>query len=110
MKTLTLTLLTTATTLAQIDVNAAPTWSMDEAEISRELSNYAYCGHKAYMTLQFEGKSTGFQPTLVLYDHALDVEGYIGYLPSNNSIYVVFMGTTSPQQFITDLDGIKSKY
>ena len=93
MKTLTLTLLTTAS-LAQIDVNAAPTWSMDEAEISRELSNYAYCGHKAYMTLQFEGKSTGFQPTLVLYDHALDVEGYIGYLPSNNSIYVVFLGTT----------------
>lgn len=45
---------------AQDDVNSTPAWTHDEAEISRALSNYAYCGHKVYMTLDYEGSVAGF--------------------------------------------------
>lgn len=83
---------------------------MAQAEISRELSNYAYCGHKEYMTLNYTDSVKGFEPTLTIYNHSQDVEGFIGYLPSNDSIYVTFMGSTSIANWITNLDAFKSKY
>ena len=108
MKLLTLALLTTAS-LAQ-DVPVGATWSLSDAEISREFSNYAYCGQKIYSVLTYEGQVKGFQHSMTLYNKGEDVEGFIGYLPSNNSIYVVFKGSTSIKNWITNLDGTKAKY
>lgn len=39
-----------------------------------------------------------------------DVEGYIGYLPSDSSIYVVFRGTDSLRNLIMDGDATSSDY
>lgn len=62
------------------------------------------------MDHKFEGAAQGFVPTLTIYNHSQDVEGYIGYLPSDKSIYVVFRGSASIENWITNLDGFKSKY
>ena len=62
------------------------------------------------MTHVYEGAAKGFKPTYVI-DHVLDdTEGYIGYLPSNNSIYVVFRGSVDLRSFVTDLSIDKKKY
>jgi len=58
----------------------------------------------------YQGYAKGFIPSLTIYNHAQDVEGFIGYLPSDDSIYVVFMGSTSIENWITNLDTFKSKY
>ena len=39
-----------------------------------------------------------------------DTEGFVGYLPSDNSIYVAFRGSLSIQNWITDLNIDKVKY
>lgn len=85
-------------------------FDVNQAEISRQLSVDAYCGHKEYLTHTYAGAASGFQATLTIYNPSKDVEGYIGYLPSDNSIYVVFKGSTSIENWITNLDTNKSKY
>lgn len=62
------------------------------------------------MTHTFKGPATGFVPTYVIYDSKTDTQGYIGYLPSDKSIYVVFRGSISLENWITDLDAIKTPY
>jgi putative lipase involved disintegration of autophagic bodies len=39
-----------------------------------------------------------------------DVEGYVGYLPSDSSIFVVFRGTDSLQNLVMDADATSSDY
>ncbi len=39
-----------------------------------------------------------------------DTFGYVGYLPSDNSIYVVFRGSVSLANWITDLSTTKMPY
>jgi predicted lipase len=36
--------------------------------------------------------------------------GYIGYLPSDKSIYVTFRGSSSIQNWVTNLDAVKTPY
>lgn len=88
----------------------AVAFDVNQAEISRQLSVDAYCGHKEYLTHDYVGAASGFQATLMIYNPSKDVEGYIGYLPSDNSIYVVFRGSVSITNWITNLDTDKSKY
>ena len=85
-------------------------FSNSEAQTSVWLSAAAACGKDAYMTHTFKGPSTGFVVTYVIYDSKSDTEGYIGYLPSNKSIYVVFRGSVSLKNWITDLDAVKTAY
>jgi len=56
----------------------------------------AYCGSDSYMNQVWPDVLEGFVPTKVLYDGVIDdTEGFVGYLPSDESIYVVFRGTES---------------
>ena len=50
----------------------------------------------------FTGPTAGFTLTKVIYNDTYDVEGYIGYLPSDNSIYVTFRGTNSAKNDYVD--------
>ncbi len=88
----------------------ATAFDVNQAEISRQLSVDAYCGHNEYLSHKYVGAASGFQATLTIYNPSKDVEGYIGYLPSDNSIYVVFRGSASIQNWITNLDTNKSNY
>lgn len=58
----------------------------------------------------YEGYATGFQPSLVIYNFLDDTEGFIGYLPSDNSIYVVFRGSVDIRNWITNLSVDKTNW
>lgn len=59
------------------------------------LSNLAYCGYESYDKLAFTGDVDGFVVTKNIYDEKKDTHGYIGYLPSDKSIFVVFRGSVT---------------
>lgn len=81
-----------------------------QAQIALDLDIVAYCGHDAYKSHVFSGVTEGFIHTKTLYDVKWDVEGYIGYLPSDSAIYVVFRGTDSLRNLIMDGDATSSDY
>ena len=85
-------------------------WSVDQALISVDLSQVAYCGHELYPSHTFTGPTEGFILTKVIYDPTYDVNGYIGYLPSDNSIYVTFRGTDSELNTFIDSLAEKATY
>ena len=57
----------------------------------------------------FKGPTKGFVVTKTINDKK-DTQGFIGYLPSDKSIYVVFRGSSSVQNWITDLTVTKTAY
>lgn len=82
----------TAGLVAFVTANTVSPFSLQQAKISRTLSAYAYCGAENYMTQTYLHEATGFIVTVILQS---EIAGYIGYLPSDQSIYVVFKGTTT---------------
>lgn len=68
------------------------------------------CSKDDYMTRTFIGPTTGFVTTSVIYDSRSDTTGFIGYLPSDRTIFVVFRGTSSAKNTMTDLDAFKTSY
>lgn len=85
-------------------------FSKTQATTSLWLSAAAYCGKSAYKTHSFKGPTAGFVVTYVIYDVGTDTEGYIGYLPSDNSIYVTYRGSSSILNWISDLNAFKVPY
>lgn len=74
------------------------------------LSSYSYCDANSYLSTEYIGFSTGFQPTYRIYNKLYDVNGFIGYNELDNSIYVVFRGTNSLKDWIDDLQIWMSLY
>jgi len=74
------------------------------------LSAAAGCGHENYMTHVFKGPTEGFVVSKVVYNAEDDTQGYIGYLPSDKSIYVVFRGSESIENWKTNLNAFKVPY
>ena len=75
---------------------AAQLYTTEEAKLSFELCLATTCATEQYMDqgYLFEGTpAEGFVTTKVLYWADYDVPGYIGYLPSNETIYVVMRAT-----------------
>ena len=56
-----------------------------------------------------KGPTSGFVVTST-FDDGLDTQGYIGYLPSDKSIYVVYRGSSSIENWITNLKVTKIDY
>jgi len=90
--------------------SVAITYDSDEASRSLWLSIAAYCGKDQYSTHVFKGPTTGFVLTYTISDIATDTEGYIGYLPSAKTIYVVFRGTQDTRNWLSNLDVVKTSY
>jgi hypothetical protein len=83
-------------------------YSDADLKASLHLSSLAYCGIGKYLNLQYTGDLQGFVATKVIYSGLIDdTEGFIGYLPSTKSIYVVFRGSSDIQDFVTDLGIIR---
>ena len=99
------------------------------------LSAAAYCGSSSYRSHVFKGPTAGFVVTSIIEDISTDTEGksskdttisylsvgnmlcclffpvgFVGYLPSDKSIYVVFRGSSSIRNWITNLDAYKTPY
>ncbi len=84
-------------------------YDTNQATKSLWLAAAAYCGKKEYESHVFQGPTTGFVWTKTIAD-AMDTQGYVGYLPSDKSIYVVFRGSQSLRNWITNLDAFKTNY
>ena len=85
-------------------------FSISQANISAYLSAGAYCNKNSYSSMKFKGPTTGFSLTYTIYDSKTDTQGFIGVLPSDSSIYVVFRGSSSIQNWITNLNAFKTPY
>jgi len=84
-------------------------FSMPQANISVWLSAATACGADNYKTHVFKGPTTGFVVTNVINDYKA-TEGYVGYLPSDNAIYVAFRGSSSVRNWLTDAYCVKTAY
>lgn len=85
-------------------------WDYSQALISHELSLTAYCGIAEYQSHTFVAPAQDFVVSKVIYDKSNDIEGFVGYLPSDSSIYVVFRGTESLDNWLVDMDSFKSSF
>lgn len=54
-----------------------------QIQIALRLSQDAYCGIDEYLTHKFTSHSQGFVVTKTLHNSFHDVQGFIGYLPSD---------------------------
>lgn len=91
-------------------LNTTISYDENEAYTGVYLSSAAYCGASEYMSINFKDLLKGFVVTNVIDAPTSDVQGFIGYLPSDSSIYVVFRGSSSIQNWIVDLDVLKTEY
>ena len=81
-----------------LNKNLLGKFDSDQALISLNLSNVAYCGISHYLDYQFKNEAEGFIITKVIWsDDIYDTEGFIGYLPKDMAIYVVYRGTATIQ-------------
>lgn len=86
-------------------------FNINQANTSLWLSAAAYCGKQNYPILAFkQGPTAGFIYTATISNELTDTEGFIGYLPSKRMIYVVFRGSSSIENWLTDLDVVKVPY
>ncbi len=76
------------------------------------LSAAAYCGKDKYETMILDGPAKGFTVLDTFSDAATDLEGYIGILPAGdeNTVYVVFRGSSSTRNWIADFEVKKVDY
>jgi hypothetical protein len=95
-----------------MNISTTLTTSFNLAEANKHvwLSAAAYCGAANYKTHAFsKGPTTGFKVTYVI-DDKLDTNGFVGYLPSDASIYVVYRGSQTIENWITNIEATKSTF
>ena len=96
--------------LLAVAQTAAASYDWHTGNTSIWLCAAAYCETNTYQTRTFRGYSSGFVVTDVLDYKSKDVQGFIGYLPSQNSIYVVYRGSTSIKDWLNNLDALTTSY
>jgi len=90
-------------------VNAS-TYDWTFGELSLWHSEASYCDPPSYLTRTYKGVLAGFIPVYAIYDKSHDTNGYIGYTPSQSTIYVSFRGSESIQNWLDNLDVILTSY
>ena len=85
-------------------------YNTQEGLTSIWLSAAAYCGKDNYAKHVFKGPTTGFVYTSTIYDAATDTQGYIGYMVSTKSIYVVYRGSQDIRNWVANIDAVKTTY
>ncbi len=86
-------------------------WSLHQAHISQQLSLVSYCDSNTFKKFPHtKNQTVGFITSAVITEVNDDTHGYVGYLPSDQSIYVVFRGSKSQQNYFTDAYIYKLKY
>lgn len=68
------------------------------------LSGAAYCGKDKYKTMNLAGPASGFVYQDTLYDVTTDLQGFIGYLSSQKTIYVSLRGSSSVLNWLDDAE------
>lgn len=68
------------------------------------LSGASYCDKFDYYLMNIGGPASGFEFYDTIYDPRSDLQGFTGTLNNTKSIYVVFRGSSSPLNWIYDLE------
>ena len=79
-------------------------YDKEQANTCVYLSGAAYCGKENYETMVLVGPASGFVYKETLYDIKTDLQGYIGYLSSKNTIYVALRGSSSALNWLNDFE------
>lgn len=87
-----------------LDFNNIGESEIERGAICAWLSAAAYCPRDSYSSRTFEGPTKDFQFNHVIYDSSTDTQGFIGNIPALKTIYVVFRGSSSSSNFLTDVD------
>eukprot|EP01039_Chlorochromonas_danica_P008946 gene8946-9869_t len=74
------------------------------ANTSLWLSAATYCDVSTYLTRSYLGYSGGFIPYYEINNLERDVQGFIGVMPAQNTIYIAFRGSTSVIDWLNNLD------
>jgi hypothetical protein len=98
--------------LAYADCFARPPHSFDWTTGTQALyhSQSAYCSPDTYLSRTYTGQFGDFVATYYIVDEPTDTSGYIGYSSADKSIYVAYRGSSSIQNWITNLDLIYEAY
>lgn len=86
-----------------ININSKP-FSLEQANITAILSAAAYCNKNDLYNIVWREPAKGFQIIDIIHDFATDVNGYIGVLSSQKTIYIVFRGSQSIRNWIEDFE------
>jgi hypothetical protein len=92
------------------DLDASYTWDVNFANRTVWYSAAAYCDKDTYLTRTWVGLTAGFTATVMLYDKWTDTNGYIGYNTISQEIYIVYRGSDSVRNWITNLKFAKADY
>lgn len=84
-----------------INVNA---YDVTQLNVGVWLSGAAYCDINEYDKMILNGPAMGFIYKHKMIDIKTDLQGYIGIIPSTESIYVVLRGTSSIINWLDDLE------
>lgn len=88
----------------------AEAMNIQTANTSVYLSAQAYCDKSTYNTMTMTGPASGFSVKSVFHDTLSDMQGYVGILPSTQTTYVVFRGSSSVRNWIDDFEVRKTPY
>lgn len=103
-------LLSESITEWSVTLKNSTTFDREEAMRCVGLSAAAYCDKNTLKTRIFNDLSKGFTVTYIISDPDTNTQGYIGYLPSVRSIYVVFRGSTNIENWVIYLSIDKVPY
>eukprot|EP01039_Chlorochromonas_danica_P005439 gene5439-5987_t len=83
-------------------------WTLGNTSV--RLSAVTYCPVESYLNRSYQGYLHDFQPVYPIFSKAFDVQGLIGFIPSQKMIYIAFRGTTSLIDWLNDFDTILVPY
>lgn len=69
-----------------------------------------YCDTNSYLSRTYKGASKGFVPMYSINEKSYDTQGVVGVMPSQSTIYVAYRGSTSIQDWLDNLDDLKTSY
>jgi hypothetical protein len=88
--------------------SASYDWSMGNTSVW--LSAAAYCEVNTLLTRTYRGYSTGFKALYTIEEKTYDTQGYAGVMESEQTIFVIFRGSTSMTDWINNIDDILTPY
>ena len=85
-------------------------YDQNQAMISLYLSVATFCDIDSFSTRTFVPPTDGFVVTKTLNHPISRAIGFIGYLPSDKSIYIAIRGSSNPNNWISDMEVSKVNY
>ena len=86
------------------------TYSEKDATIALYLSCATFCDPETYESRVYPGVINGLNVTLTIHDNKYQTSGFVGVLPSSNSIYIAYRGSSNWQNWMANLETSMTPY